>query len=281
MFLMGSATALLFTVAGPPARAGEPPTTPSRESSECIVCHAKPEIRTSVGGTPRPELFVPPQDLARSVHAELSCTSCHPPLSSMLHDVPQAEIEQAGSSCDGCHPEQAGANRDGAHGPGAIGPRPTCVACHGSHGVLPAGSRTFTVRANAQCSRCHTEMGERFFGGNPFGMETHLGREDVAVCVDCHDSHFVLPVSDPRSPVNPNNILATCKKCHVSAPPNFADIQIHVAASPLPTDPRLRLVTLYMILILVGTFGLFGAHTALGIRHEWRKRRGAVREGEA
>ncbi len=93
MFLMGSATALLFTVAGPPARAGEPPTTPSRESSECIVCHAKPEIRTSVGGTPRPELFVPPQDLARSVHAELLCTSCHPPLSSMLHDVPRAEID--------------------------------------------------------------------------------------------------------------------------------------------------------------------------------------------
>ena len=57
-------------------------------------------------------------------------------------------------------------------------------------------------RASEQCARCHEQMGERFLGGNAFGMETHLAGQDVATCADCHGYHTVLPTEDPASPVN-------------------------------------------------------------------------------
>jgi hypothetical protein len=94
---------------------------------------------------------------------------------------------------------------------------------------------------------------------------------NVATCSDCHGEHGVLSASDPASPVNKANIVETCRQCHTNAPDAFADIRVHVESSPLPSDPRLRMVTLYMLLILVGTFGFFGYHTVLGIKHEWRK----------
>ncbi len=245
------------------------------EAPSCLVCHGRPEIRDVAPPGQGESLYVRADDLAGSAHAAFTCTSCHPELTSVLHGDMQNELAQARASCPRCHPDESRAYLAGAHAGTAAGgaSQPSCVTCHGAHRVNRADSQAFEEAANRQCSQCHTEMGERFFGGNPFGMETHLGRDDVATCVDCHRSHLVLPTSDPRSPVNPANILETCRKCHRSAPPNFADIQIHVAAGPLPSDPRLRAVTLYMILILVGTFGFFGAHTVLGIRHEWRANR--------
>jgi len=54
---------------------------------------------------------------------------------------------------------------------------------------------------------------------------------------------------------------------------------VHVEGTPLPTDTKLRTATLYMLLILVGTFLFFGAHTALAIRHAWRSRSGGEHTG--
>ena len=44
---------------------------------------------------------------------------------------------------------------------------------------------------------------------------------DSAVCTDCHGVHDILPASDPKSTVNPANLLATCQKCHPGAGPNW------------------------------------------------------------
>jgi hypothetical protein len=71
--------------------------------------------------------------------------------------------------------------------------------------------------------------------------------------------------------VNEANILTTCRKCHTNAPPSFADVKLHLAQTPIPDDPRLRFVTIYMLTLLIGTFAFFGYLTVLGIRHEWRR----------
>lgn len=277
---------------------------PEDRADNCVVCHADPEIRSE-----RPELYVRPETIAASMHDGLSCTSCHPQVSARLHEDTAAEIARARAACADCHRDPAETYEAGVHGsasdvppalevgpppaPGSDAPaigdatgelpsvRPTCVTCHGNHEVPAARSRSFVAAASSQCSRCHGERGESFFDRNYHGKETRLGREDAASCADCHEAHRVLPSTDVRSPVSEANLLATCRVCHPTAPPNFADIEIHVLGQPLPSDPKLGAVTLYMLVILVGTFGFFGAHTLLAIRHSVRerRRRGPAPEG--
>lgn len=283
--LIAAAVALLVHVlvqtAAMPIAGGQPsrapfPDAPLVGTAECTVCHARPDILASTGSD-RPGLLVRPEVIAASVHGDFGCVSCHSALTSSMH----AKLDEAMGSCGGCHKQQASRLFEGGHGSLDAQPRLTCVTCHGFHEILDTRSDEFVDRMDRECSTCHTEMGERFYGGNPFGMETHRGRSDVATCWDCHRSHLVLPVEDPRSPVNPANILATCRTCHRDAPENFADIQVHVASSPLPEDPRLRAVTLYMLLILIGTFAFFGYHTLLQIKHELRRRTERARHGSS
>ncbi len=243
------------------------PSPGSVISGECIGCHAHPEIQIADDGEYRPDLYVRPEDLAGSMHEGFVCTDCHSTLRSTMH----AKKDAARDSCHTCHEEQFEAYEAGFHGSSGEGPRPTCITCHGSHQVQDANTRDFVHRAAEQCARCHEQMNERFMGGNAFGMETHLAGEDVATCADCHGYHTVLPTEDERSPVNEANILTTCRGCHANAPDNFVDVQMHVARGPIPDDPRLRVITIWMLTLLIGTFGFFGYLTALGIRHEWRR----------
>ena len=271
---MASAVALLWLGLATPAWAQGASPTPSPSPSpsigvgECMTCHAVPEIVTA-SGTYQPGLLVDPADIGASVHGGFECTTCHSGLENTMH----ARRDQARESCATCHRPEAAAYAEGYHGAEGEGPKPTCITCHGAHQVKDADTRAFVHRASAQCARCHEQMTEQFRGGNVFGMETHLAGPEVATCVDCHGSHTVLPKEDPRSPVNEANLLATCRQCHQDAPANFVQVQMHVAEGPIPDDPKLRWVTIYMLTLLIGTFGFFGYLTILGIRHEWRHAR--------
>ncbi len=237
-------------------------------TGECTVCHASPDIVNVSGPRPVPGLLVTDDRLNASVHADLSCTDCHSPLTNTLHP----KNDRAATSCADCHSPEAGAVAAGAHGtPSALGPSPTCATCHTAHDVVPAAAPGFDEGVAARCAACHTRMSTHAFGSNPMGMETHLGRVDVATCDDCHEAHAVRPASDPASSVSPQHKLETCRRCHTNAPPNFRDIQIHVANGPLPGDLRLGIATLWMLGILIFTFAFFGWLTLLGIRHDWRQ----------
>ena len=252
----------------------ETPSPDPMTANECVGCHAIPDIVVADDGQYRPDIYVRPEDLAGSMHAGFSCIDCHSALKATMH----ARSDAARDSCHTCHEEQYADYEAGYHGTSGEGPRPTCITCHGSHGVRDASTRDFAHRASEQCARCHEQMNERFVGGNPFGMDTHLAGVEVATCADCHGYHAVLPSEDPRSPVNEANILSTCRQCHVNAPPNFVDVQMHVAEGPIPDDPRLRIITIYMLTLLIGTFGFFGYLTVLGIRFEWQRQADRARE---
>jgi hypothetical protein len=43
------------------------------------------------------------------------------------------------------------------------------------------------------------------------------GDTNAATCVDCHQSHRILPMSDSRSSVFPMNVAKTCARCHADA----------------------------------------------------------------
>src|ERR1035437_9601263 len=61
------------------------------------------------------------------------------------------------------------------------------------------------------------------------------------MCADCHTAHRELPASDERSTVNPNNIAATCAKCHNGIYEKFrASIHsplVYKGDKPLPHCP--------------------------------------------
>lgn len=264
-----------------PARAQgspPPPVLAPPPTNECVGCHGLPDIVWADDGKYRPELLVTWDELAGSVHGGSACTDCHSALGATMH----ARRDVARDSCARCHEEQATEYGDGYHGPAGVAetvPKPTCITCHGAHRVRDAETRTFAHQASERCARCHERMAER--RGDPFGMETHLAGVEVATCADCHGSHLVLPAEDPRSPVHEANILATCRRCHTDAPPNFAEVQMHIPRGAIPDDPRLRFITIYMLTLLIGTFAFFGYLTILGIRFELRKQAERTRRRDA
>lgn len=274
--------------AAPAARSEDRAVTqPAPSDDQCRACHSDPGIAETNG----PRFYVTGEVLSSSIHAELTCVDCHVPPAARLHADPQAEVAAVRGSCERCHKAEGRDYEESVHGVAADRPplyggplpdpattghpsvRPTCISCHGAHDVRTAEDRVFVIDTADRCSICHSERGESFFDRDYHGKESQLGRLDVAVCADCHGGHLVLPETDPRSNVYPANVVATCRTCHEGAPPNFRDVVIHVGGWPLPSDPKLKAATLWMILLLVGTFGFFGMHTVLAIRHSFRERR--------
>ncbi len=239
---------------------------PKFTQGECVVCHEQPDV-VRTGEEVREELLVTSETIDASVHEDLGCGDCHSPLGATMH----AEVDRAAESCAGCHEDEAVEHTAGAHGKASeLGSPPSCVTCHGNHEVTKAQGTDFDEQLAEKCAACHTAINERGFGANPLGMETHLSRPDIASCDDCHEPHRVLSPDDPMSTVHQSNKLETCQQCHDEAGPNFKEIQVHVASGPLPEDTKLRIATLWMLAILIFTFGFFGWLTVLGIRHEWR-----------
>jgi predicted CxxxxCH...CXXCH cytochrome family protein len=132
------------------------------------------------------------QQLADSVHRNLGCASCH----GMEH----AMTSRAAGRCQGCHPQAAA---DFTHGPHGIALRrgepgtPTCVSCHGSHGVYAvrdSRSPAWTGQTPVTCGRCHQQAAEAF-------VTSVHGRDFVAgkgmtmpTCATCHGAHTATPV---------------------------------------------------------------------------------------
>jgi hypothetical protein len=116
-----------------------------------------------------------------------------------------------------------------------------CVSCHGGDpsasgfasmdprkGFVgrPVGRQVVQV-----CGRCHsdaafmrqynpalrvdqvTEYSASVHGQRLFG----LGDAKVATCSSCHTPHHILPASDTRSSVAPENVAATCGHCHADS----------------------------------------------------------------
>lgn len=304
LFGLVSAAALIFGLFGglTPASAESEPTAslkplPARmKQSGCPTCHGNPAIAAATASQPdpRPDLYVPADLVLDSVHSGFSCTSCHPRLTSVIHEDTARDLAAARASCSKCHEEAVDLYKKSVHSSNSEIPvawalpktdghaapshqkddetpkfRPSCVTCHSAHDIKPATTRSFAVESADRCATCHVSRGESFFERNYHGKGAVLGRDDIAGCADCHGSHGVLSADNPASMVAEENRLETCQSCHPTATDNFGDIQVHLAG-PLPKDPKLAAVMAVMTLLVVMTFAMFGTHTILDMRHAWR-----------
>lgn len=222
----------------------------------CASCHFEPRI--------------PPDD----PHADsTSCAGCHEPHRTLPASDHEARIHvtNQGETCGECHEDVARTWADDVHaravpershpGPGEVGP-PACTACHGAHGMLTPSTAGFAVAAAERCAGCHEEYAETF-ADSYHGQATRLGSERTAGCYDCHSAHAIHPASDPRSTVSEERLLETCRTCHPAATAGFTGFQPHADPHDVERYPIVAWSYRLMTALLVGVFGVFGAHTLL------------------
>ena len=195
----------------------------------CLMCHGDPAM---LQGTERAaQLLVTPDDLASSVHgaAGIGCTLCHQNL-----PLPHTAIDVPPVDCASCHSTEGRQHGRSLHGQAAARGdplAPSCINCHGGHGILSSrnpASSTSTMNIPLLCGECHREGSpvsrthdisqERILEN--YSMSIHgdglfrAGLSVTAVCTSCHTAHNILPHTDPRSSIYHDNVAATCTACH-------------------------------------------------------------------
>ena len=90
----------------------------------------------------------------------------------------------------------------------------TCGHCHGDERL----AQKYNLPADKVPS----------FRDSFHGLAARSGSQSVANCASCHGVHDILPSSDPRSHIAPQNLAATCGSCHPGAGQTFAIGAVHV-----------------------------------------------------
>jgi cytochrome b subunit of formate dehydrogenase len=200
-----------------------------------------------------------------------SCNDCHG-----VHDIKRSVDEDSrtnhaniAKTCGQCHVGIEKTYNQSIHGQLLLkgDPRgPVCSDCHSAHEIQKPNSPNFKALSDERCGRCHQDR-LAHYRETYHGKAMALGRPNiapaVAACYDCHGNHDVYPVSDPRSRLSKEHILATCQQCHPGVNRKFTEYQPHADPLDKVNYPVLHKVFLFMTVLLIGTFGFFGLHTLL------------------
>jgi hypothetical protein len=216
------------------------------KAPNCVGCHGAHKILSKGDAESR----VNRENIAQM------CGSCHQQVYSRFHGSQHGTVRQAGNSA-----------------------APTCVDCHSAHGIQHHASTKFQVEVINECGGCHADF-IKTYRDTYHGQVTQLGYTRVATCASCHGAHEVLPASNAKSMISPENRVNTCRGCHAGANANFAAFKPHGNAHDRVGDPLLYYTRLFMVWLLFGVFSFFGLHTVLWLLRslkEVRERRGGGR----
>jgi hypothetical protein len=154
--------------------------------------------------------------LAKATAKPDNCLTCHRGIGDEAGAKYAGDVHFAkGISCAGCH----------GGDPSTDDQEKAMSAVNGFLGV-PKGDDV-----SKTCQRCHSDaqaMKETFrsaigvnqaedLAASVHGKSAVSGKERMVQCVTCHGVHSIKRIADPKSPVNPLNVNATCAKCHSSA----------------------------------------------------------------
>ena len=266
----------------------------------CSDCHsqklmsADPDVKT-VNQFDRYMKGIHAEGIAKGIGSAASCDDCHE-----VHDLKRASDPKSmvnkmniPKTCAKCHNDIFIQYSRGIHGKAlAVGilDSPNCSDCHGEHEILEISDPNSPVNAtnlsDYVCGRCHSDpqMMEKYnlgtdrfssFQDTYHGMATRGGSIKAATCASCHEAHDILPSSNPASSIHPNNLTATCQKCHVGANEAFSLSYTHETALPEYNKLNDLVEFLYIILIVVVIGGMiihnliiFGRYLVLKYRAE-------------
>ena len=268
---------------------------------DCAGCHEELWQQTVKRGkeNERPRLGVVAQNIAayrKSFHARpnaddktkpnAACDNCHDTHS---FNVPTKDSPQRNqwrlsipTVCGGtCHTDQLEAYLGSVHGKEIskklLAQAAVCSDCHTAHAISSTSGNAFKLTVSSNCGNCHVEKLDTY-KGTFHGQISTLGYAYTAKCYNCHGSHEILRVDDPKSMVYPTNRLKTCKTCHNAnnglpdVPAGFASFQPHGNAHDFARYPQIWIAWQIMVQLLVGTFGFFWLHTALWFYREYKER---------
>jgi cytochrome b subunit of formate dehydrogenase len=208
------------------------------------------------------------------------CTSCHTAHSVLPADSLKSSVNpnNVPATCGVCHVGIQEQFEKSVHSPKVTATTkqlPVCSECHSAHTISRTDAQGFKLVIMGRCGKCHEQIAKSYFESY-HGKVSRLGFTQTAQCYDCHGSHDILPARDPRAHLNSANVVATCQKCHPGAGPKFTSYITHATHHDRKKYPWLFWAFWGMTALLVGTFGFFGAHTLLWLRHGLNTKREVV-----
>ncbi|MFA3782389.1 cytochrome c3 family protein [Melioribacteraceae bacterium 4301-Me] len=137
------------------------------------------------------------------------CGKCHADMSTTLAST--YHVKRTSSNvCFECH-EQKDIK---PHLSQSVHKNLECADCHNYIAKnLNEHPQNVKVTQKADCYLCHGQIAKEH-KESIHGIALSEGIDEAAKCWDCHGSHEILPVNNPKSSVYPVNIASTCAKCH-------------------------------------------------------------------
>ncbi len=213
-----------------------------------------------------------------------TCTSCHTAHRILPAKDPASTVnpKNVPSTCGKCHNGIEAQFVNSVHSPTVTHTDkalPVCSTCHTAHTISRTDDTGFELGIMNTCGKCHAEITKTYFE-TYHGKVSRLGYTKAAKCYDCHGSHDIANVNDPRSHLSRANVVATCRKCHSSATRRFAGYLTHATHHDPKKYPILFWAFWGMTGLLVGTFVVGGVHTMLWLPRAFQMRR-ELKQAEA
>ncbi|MBN1563825.1 MAG: cytochrome c3 family protein [Anaerolineae bacterium] len=230
------------------------------------------------------------QALADGQYEAATCVDCHG-----AHEVqsPQDNREIGALACSNCHVIAFDQYENSVHGAALFAGDPnvpSCIDCHGVHGIEHPTTAQFRNNSPELCGECHADkdlMNEYGITTNVFdsylsdfhGTTVALFEErdpnvatNKAVCYDCHGVHDIARADAENSHVIKQNLLGTCQQCHPDATSDFADSWVGHYEPTFESHPLLYSVNLFYKLLIPGVLAGFAVLIGVDIFGRMRRR---------
>ncbi len=208
------------------------------------------------------------------------CTDCHTTHFNLREADPRSSVnpKNIAATCGSCHKGIYNEYIAGDHAYQDTNDKlkyPTCGTCHSAHSITEVHQDKFMSEITLQCGKCHGELAKTYLE-TYHGKVYQLGYLQAARCSDCHGAHSIYKLQNPKSSVGPENIVATCQKCHADASKKFTGYLTHATHNNKAKFPWLYYTFWAMTGLLVSVFAFFGLHTLLWLPrsiHAMRKKK--------
>jgi hypothetical protein len=267
------------------------PTFATNVPMLCARCHREGERAAVRYQGPQHQII---ESYTESIHGKgllksgltvtATCTGCHTAHGVLPRTDPLSSVNRANvpSTCGRCHHGIQEEFEKSVHHE-MLGKTdkelPVCNDCHSAHTIRRADADGFKLDIMQKCGRCHGEIAKTYFD-TYHGKVSQLGYTKTAKCYDCHGAHDIHKITDPRSHLSRENVVATCQKCHPGASRRFAGYLSHATHHDPKKYPWLFWTFWGMTGLLVGTFVIGGAHTLLWLPRAFQMRK-ELKEAEA
>lgn len=218
-------------------------------------------------------------DYKDTIHSQMyfgnlpSCRDCHgveADGTKEIKNIEKSSKRAVNANCISCHEKDAKKLSLSTHSaqihPGSN--NPSCTDCHGIHlpdnYKLDASNMNIRKLNDDRCGSCHTKKQERYhetFHGKAMILNSPGKAPKVAACADCHGTHNIYPIKDPRSQLSKENRVKTCAQCHPGANENFVSFIAHANHKDKENYPELYNTYIFMTGLLISVFVFFGIHT--------------------